>query len=92
VTAEFDCENPDDIQEEILEVAARCQHLKLMAANASRFKFCDFNKSKEVAAIWSDESLARHEKPANFLNNAAKAHKWDDLRCHSFPWPRWGQR
>jgi hypothetical protein len=53
VSAEFEFEKPDDIQQDLLEGVAKCLHLKLVASNANRFKFCDLDESNEVAAILS---------------------------------------
>jgi hypothetical protein len=48
--AEFEFKNPDDVQQEILKVAAKYQHLKLMALDVNRFTFCDFGEFKEAGS------------------------------------------
>ena len=75
MTSKFEFENPEDIEQEIMGVASRYQHLKPMAWDVNRFKFCDFDELKEVSATRL-ELLARHEKSANFLKNAATAYDY----------------
>jgi hypothetical protein len=58
VSAEFEFEEPDDIQQELLEVVAKCLHLKLVASNANRFKFCDLDESNEVALLFGQDKEA----------------------------------
>jgi hypothetical protein len=36
VDAEFEFQNPEDIQQEIMEVLAKCRRLKSMASDANR--------------------------------------------------------